>query len=71
MWLSFQLAIGAIMDKIFEINSSFHVKYRTTGKVQILFFNSLLLLLTKFSFWEEWWALGYNSMKVWDFPDIS
>ena len=54
MWLSFQLAIGAIMDKIFEINSSFHVKYRTTGKVQILFFNSFLLVLTKFSFWEEW-----------------
>ena len=32
-------------------------------KVQFLFFSSFLLILTKFSFWEEEWALGYNSMK--------
>ena len=50
-------------DKIFEKNSSFHVKWRTTGKVQFLFSRSLLLVLTKFSFWEEDWALGYTSMK--------
>ena len=28
------------MAKIFEINSSFHIKHRTTGKVQFLFFRS-------------------------------
>ena len=39
--------------KIFEKNSSFHVKQGTTGKVQFLFSRSLLLVLTKFSFWEE------------------
>ena len=49
--------------KIFEANSSFHVKQRTTGKAQFLFFSSFLLVLTIFSFWEEDWALGYNSMK--------
>ena len=32
-----------------------------TGKVQFIFFGSFLLLLTKFSFWKEDWALGYNS----------
>ena len=62
--------IATTIHKIFETNSSFHVKQRTTGKLQLLF-SSFLLVLTKFSFWEEDWALGYNSMKFWDFPDIS
>ena len=35
-------------DKIFEKNSSFHVKWRTTRKVQFLFSRSLLLKLTIF-----------------------
>ena len=39
------------MNKIFETNSGFHVKYNT------------LLGFIKFSFWEEYWAVGYNSMK--------
>ena len=52
----------ATVHKIFETNSSFHVKQRTTGKVQSLFLSSFLLVLTKFSFWEEEWALGYNSI---------
>ena len=55
--------VATIIHKIFEINSSFHVKQHTTGKVQFLFFSSFLLVLTKFSLWEEDWALGYNSMK--------
>ena len=50
-------------DKIFEKNSSFHVKQRTTGKLQFLFSRRLLLVLTKFSFWEENWPLGYTSIK--------
>ena len=41
------------MDKIFEISSSFRVKYRTTAKFLFLFFSSFLLVLTKFLFWEE------------------
>ena len=45
------------------------------GKVQFQFLNSFLLVLIKFSFWEEDWALGYNCMKIWDvnislFPKI-
>ena len=65
------LNISATSNKIFETNSSFHVKRRTTGKVYFLFFKSFLLVLTKFSFWQEDWALGYHSMKCRHFPDIS
>ena len=40
--------IGAIiMDEISEINSSFHVKYRTMGKVQVLFSRNSLQVLGK------------------------
>ena len=60
-----------IIHKIFETNSSFHVKRHTTGKVQFLFFRRFLLGLTKCSFLEEGWALDNNSMKFWDFPDIT
>ena len=56
------LDIPTTIHKILETNSSFYVKQRTTGKVQF-FFSSLLLILTKFSFCEEDWAPGYNSMK--------
>ena len=38
---------ATIMDEISEINSSFHVKYRTMGKVQVLFFRNSLLALAK------------------------
>ena len=38
---------------------------------KFLFFKSVLLILTKFSFWQEDWALGYHFMKFWDFPYIS
>ena len=41
--------------KIFQTNSSFDVKQRTTRKVQFLLVSSFLLILTKFSFWEEDW----------------
>ena len=39
--------IATIIDKIFETNSSFNVKQRTTGKCQFLFVRSLLLVLKK------------------------
>ena len=58
------------MDIIFETNSSFHVKQLTAWKVQFLLFRSFLLVLTKFSFREEYQALSCNSMKRWDFPGI-
>ena len=59
------------MDTILETNSSFHVKCGTTGKAQFLFFRKFLLVLKKFSSWEEIWALSYNPVKFWDFPNIS
>ena len=63
--------IGAtIMDEISEINSSFHVKYRTMGKVQVLFFrNSLVALAKNVCVWVcvgkgEWIPLRGNSVNV-------
>ena len=56
-------------EKIFEKNQSFHV--RTAGKVQFLFTGSIFLVLTKFYFWEEYWALGYISMKFWHYSKLS
>ena len=63
--------IPTTMSKIFETSASFLVKQGTTGKVQFLFSRSFLLVPTKFSFWEQDWALAYNFMKFWDFSDIS
>ena len=60
-----------ILVKIYETNFSVSVKWRTTGEVQFQLLNSFLLVLTKFSFWEEDWTLGYNSMKIWDLLNIS
>ena len=40
-----------------------HVKQHNTGKAQFLFFRRFLLVLIKFSFLNEDWALGYNSIK--------
>ena len=47
------------------------MKQCTTGKLPFLFLKSFLLALTKFSFWEENWAIGYNFMKFWDLLNIS
>ena len=52
-------------------NPSFHVKKRSTGKVQFLFSRRLLLVLTKFSIWEGDWALGYYSIKFWHYSELS
>ena len=41
-----------ISYKISETNSSFHGRYRTTGKVLLLFFWTILLALAKFSLWR-------------------
>ena len=59
-----QIKFEGIWGKLEAKNCSFYVKQCTKGKIQFLFFSSLLPMLTKFSFWEEDWALGYNSMKI-------
>ena len=63
--------VPTIIHKIFETNSSFHMKYCSTRKVKRLFFKSILLVLTKFSFWQEEWTLGYHSMNFRHFPNNS
>ena len=40
-------------------------------KFNFNFSTVFLIALTEFSFREVDWALDYNSMKFWDFPDIS
>ena len=39
-------------------------------KFNFYFFRSFLLVLTKFSFWKNDWALGYNSIKFWNYSDF-
>ena len=51
------------IDKIFDKNLGFHVKYCSRGKVQYLVFSNFLLVLAIFSFWEEDWTLDHNSME--------
>ena len=40
-------------------------------KFNFSFSRFFLLVLTKFSYWWEDWALGYHFMRFRDFPDIS
>ena len=61
---------STITHKIFESNSNFHVKQCTMENFDGCF-SSLLLVLTKLSFQQGDWALGYYSMKFRKFPDIS
>ena len=58
-----KLFLERIMDKIFETSSSFNLKHLTAGKVEFPFSSSFLSVLTKFLFWPENWALGYNCIK--------
>ena len=48
-----------IMDKIIEKSFKKFKKF-ATRKIQFLFFSNFLLVLTKFSFWEEDWALRFH-----------
>ena len=60
-----------IIHKIFEINSSFHVKWRTATRVQYPFFKSFWLVLKECSSWQGESALVCNSSKFWDVPVFS
>ena len=57
-----------ISPKISNTNPSFHVKQRE--KLTSYFLRVFFLLLTKPSFCQADWALGYHSMKCRQFPDI-
>ena len=49
-WTSSKGFRTTIMEKIYETNFRFHVKWQTTGKVQFPFFSSFLLVSTKVTF---------------------
>ena len=51
------------IEKLHEKNSGFHVEYCSRRKVQYLVFSNFLLVLKIFLFWEENWAIDYNSME--------
>ena len=53
-----------------ETNSSSYVEHHTRGKFQFLFLGSFLLILTQCSFWEQYWELGYNLMKFYNFSKL-
>ena len=41
------------------------------GQKSISIFQGILLVVTKFLFWDEDWALGYNFIKFLYFHDMS
>ena len=61
--LSFNVFQTTIIHKIFETNSSFPMKQRSTEKIQSPHFRRFLQVLGKRSYREEDWTLGNNSMK--------
>ena len=62
---------NTILDKIFGTKWRNPVKLDRARKVWYLLLRVFWLLLLKFNFWNEDWALGYVSTKIWDFPNIS
>ena len=45
--------------------------FQPAGKVSFLFFKSSLLVSTKLLLWQGDWALGYHSMGLRHFSDVS
>ena len=65
-WLFAGAAIGGVLGT----GSGFCVGQCTAGNVQFVFSGSFLLMLPRFWHWGEDWSVGYNSMKLYNFPDI-
>ena len=57
--------------KISDTTSSFHVKLDTAQKVLLLILGTILVVLTKCTFWQSEGALGYDFMKIRHFTNIS
>ena len=67
----FFLQVSEVKRKLEELSlKGWIYPWHTTGKLQFLFSGSRLLVLTKFSFWEEDWTLGYNYMKFWHYSEL-
>ena len=60
-----------ITHKVTETNSTFHMEWHIAGKVEFLCVKSFILILTKLSFWQGDWALGFHSMELRQFPGVS
>ena len=52
-------------------DESFIIPFIIIGKIFEKNSKNFLLVLKKRLILEGDWALGYNSMKFWEFPDIS
>ena len=61
--------LETIIEKILETNLPCEITQYWKSYVSI--FNSFMLVFTKFSFWQEEWALSYHSLKFTDFLDTS
>ena len=57
----------AMAHKVFGTDSSFRVKWRTTGRLKLLFFKSFLLVLAKLSFWQ---GAGRWASILWGFGTV-
>ena len=67
---------ASISCGVFEAGSGFRVGRRTArgsgwGWGLVPFFGAFVLVLAKFSFWRGDWGLGYHSMGIRHFPNIS
>ena len=62
---------ATILGKIFRTKWRNPVKLDRTTKVWYLLLRLFWLLLPKFNLWKGDWALGYVSIQIWDFPNIS
>ena len=62
------IVIVSIIRKILRLTLVF-MWNSNYGKIWFQFFNSFLLLFTKYLFWQEDWALDYHFMKSKHFSD--
>ena len=67
----FMASRPAIGRGISGTGSGFRVGWRTMAGVELLFFETFLLVLAGFSFWPGEWALRYHFVGFRHFPDIS
>ena len=70
-WGFFRISKLQSFTEYFSLTLVFIWNGTLREKFSLGFFKRFLLVLTKFSFWQGDWALGYHSMKFRHFPDIS
>ena len=63
-------SVSTIMNKIFETNCSFHVKYGTPEKFNFYFSRDFFDNIEIFSFWDKGWVLDHNFLNFGGFLDF-